>query len=61
MIAPPEVQIGDWVRLRGRGIRNVIDARHAEWLQTCGLTIIEIRGTRDGHAWHWTREGGAKP
>jgi len=64
----PEVQIGDWVQIGSRfGVRRLVTSVTGEYVSVLGRIhaihaseIIEIRGTRDGRAWHWTREGGAK-
>jgi hypothetical protein len=56
----PEVQVGDWVLTEAGWLTIVGNDVAAAWFSARAERLREIRGTRDGHAWHWTREGGAK-
>lgn len=60
--AMPPIEVGDWVRVKSGGPPSrIVDGFDLElwkvWSTSTALNgIIEIRGTRDGQPWHWTRE-----
>lgn len=62
MIAPPEVQVGDWVQVWDYIV--IVDRVNGDAFYSRGGTRYmrgeakQVRGTRDGQPYHWTREGG---